>query len=90
MSPRGFRVKVAREFVDQVEVSPRDRALVEGIVNLAHGLGHRVIAEGIETGSQADLLTALGCDMTQGFHIARPVPADEVHRAAAGVAEPVR
>lgn len=71
-------LKVAREFVEQVEATPNDMALVKGIVDLAHGLGHRVIAEGIERRGQGEILEALGCDIAQGFFYSRPVPAGDL------------
>ena len=71
-------LKIAREFADQIDASPRELAFVRAIVDLAHSLGHEVIAEGIETRLQSELVKGLGCDLAQGFYFARPVPADEL------------
>lgn len=71
-------VKIDRAFVSGLGVDPADRALVEAVVNAAHALGLRVIAEGVETGRQLDELRSLGCDAAQGFLLARPAPAEEI------------
>ena len=55
--------------------SPRDRAIVAGIIDLAHALGLSVVAEGVEQELEADHLRALGCDLGQGYLYARPQPA---------------
>jgi EAL domain-containing protein (putative c-di-GMP-specific phosphodiesterase class I) len=52
--------------------------IVRSIVSLAHSLGLRVTAEGIEDADQLTALTALGCEYGQGFHFSRPLPAAEV------------
>ncbi len=53
----------------------RDAALVEATIDLAHALGLRVVAEGIEDAATLALLRRLGCDLAQGYHIGKPVPA---------------
>jgi len=53
----------------------RDRALVRATIELAHNLGLKVVAEGVEERSTLDLLESVGCDLAQGFHIGRPTPA---------------
>ncbi|MEO8281447.1 MAG: EAL domain-containing protein, partial [Ideonella sp.] len=52
-------------------------ALCKAIIVMAHELGMKVIAEGVETDAQLVLLTAAGCDYAQGFLFSRPVPVDE-------------
>jgi diguanylate cyclase (GGDEF)-like protein len=62
--------------------------VLDGIIRLAHNLGQRVVAEGVETGAQACALRSLRCDILQGFWIGRPVPAEEIDRLlAAGTME---
>ncbi len=68
-------VKIDRTFVDSLG-SPDDDAMVAGIVNLAHTLGLKVVAEGVENELQLATLTDLGCDYAQGYLFSRPAPAD--------------
>lgn len=60
------------EFVTNVVTNPADRTIVEASVRLAHGLGMKAVAEGVETPDQADSLRDLGCDALQGFLFGRP------------------
>jgi hypothetical protein len=57
---------------------PDDLAIIEGIVGLARTFRREVIAEGVETVEHGTLLLKLGCDMAQGYGIARPMPADQL------------
>jgi EAL domain-containing protein (putative c-di-GMP-specific phosphodiesterase class I) len=57
--------------------NPDDLAIVTGIVGLAHSLGFRTIAEGVETREQLDILRTLECDEFQGYYFSKPVPAEE-------------
>jgi diguanylate cyclase (GGDEF)-like protein len=59
----------------------RDVALVHSTIDLAHALGLRVVAEGVEDSTALDLLVELGCDLAQGYLIGRPKPAEEVSLA---------
>ncbi len=69
-------LKVDRAFVVDIGHSADARAIVDAIVKLAHALGLKVVAEGIETAQQQQLLTELGCDELQGFLLARPMEGD--------------
>ena len=69
-------IKIDRTFVAGIE-DPADRSIVEAVVALAHGLGIGVVAEGIETETQADKLRELGCDLGQGYLFSRPVAAED-------------
>jgi EAL domain-containing protein (putative c-di-GMP-specific phosphodiesterase class I) len=51
--------------------------IVRATVELGHGLGYAVVAEGVENAETRQRLTALGCDAIQGFFVARPMPADQ-------------
>jgi diguanylate cyclase (GGDEF)-like protein len=73
-------LKVDRSFVQRMTSDPDDAAIVRSIVDLAHSLGLRVVAEGVETIESWHALAALGCDLAQGYLISRPVPGDEVTR----------
>jgi EAL domain-containing protein (putative c-di-GMP-specific phosphodiesterase class I) len=67
-------LKVDKSFVAPLGVSePESTALVTSIIGLAHSLGLNVVAEGIETEHQLDLLRSLGCDFGQGYLMARPL-----------------
>jgi diguanylate cyclase (GGDEF)-like protein/PAS domain S-box-containing protein len=68
-------LKLDRSFVEEFKTSGGDSSLVRGIVALAHGLGIRVTAEGVETREQFDLVHHSGCDKVQGFLLGRPSPA---------------
>jgi diguanylate cyclase (GGDEF)-like protein/PAS domain S-box-containing protein len=71
-------LKIDRSFVAGITTSPQDEAIVRGIIDLAHALGVRVVAEGVEQEDQLAALTALGCDMGQGYLWMRPCPLTEV------------
>ena len=74
-------VKVDRGFVAGLGVDPVDTLLVEAVVHVAHGLGLRVVAEGVETAAQLEELRQLGCDAAQGYLFARPVAGAELPAA---------
>jgi EAL domain-containing protein (putative c-di-GMP-specific phosphodiesterase class I) len=73
-------LKIDRTFVDGVGVDPDDTAIVRSVIGLARTLRLDVVAEGIEDAAQVGELLRLGCDRGQGFHLARPAPADAVSR----------
>lgn len=66
-------LKIDRSFVQGLASDNTDRAIAEAIIAMAHKLGMRVIAEGVETAAQLDLLREAGCDYVQGFLLARPL-----------------
>jgi EAL domain-containing protein (putative c-di-GMP-specific phosphodiesterase class I) len=70
-------LKIDRSFTRNLAPRSSDMALSEAIIVMAHKLGLRVVAEGVETEEQRALLAAAGCDYGQGYLFARPVPADE-------------
>jgi diguanylate cyclase (GGDEF)-like protein/PAS domain S-box-containing protein len=73
-------LKIDRSFVSNLENDADDRALSEAIIVMAHKLGLKVIAEGVETEGQRDLLTAAGCDYAQGYLFSRPVAPEEYEK----------
>ncbi|QEL12736.1 EAL domain-containing protein [Kushneria phosphatilytica] len=73
-------LKIDRSFVTDAPASPRDRAILAGIVFIAHRLGLEVVAEGVETLAQLELMRDLNCDLVQGHYHFRPMPAAEVQR----------
>jgi diguanylate cyclase (GGDEF)-like protein len=73
-------LKIDRSFVDDLADNSKDQAIAATIITLAHSLGMRVIAEGIETEQQLEQLRILGADDIQGYLISRPLPAPEFER----------
>jgi diguanylate cyclase (GGDEF)-like protein len=71
-------LKIDRSFINDLKSSGDARAVVDAVVRLAHALGLRVVAEGVETESQREVLIALGCDELQGYLFARPMPASQL------------
>ena len=70
-------VKIDKTFVQNAAHDHRDRALVRSTVELGHALDLHVVAEGVEDGETYAFLAGTGCDIVQGYHIARPLPADQ-------------
>ena len=72
------QLKIDRSFVMDLETSSDARAIVSAVVHLAHDLGLGVVAEGVETAGQRDVLVGLDCDELQGYLFAKPMRAHEV------------
>ena len=68
-------IKLDKSFVQSIETDPMGRRLVQAMVGVAQGLGLNVVAEGVETEAQREVLLAAGCSVMQGFLFARPQPA---------------
>jgi predicted signal transduction protein with EAL and GGDEF domain len=71
-------LKIDKSFVGDLTVRSNDRSLVEAVITLAHSLGLRVVAEGVENREIIDQLRSRGCDLVQGFLLSKAVPADEI------------
>ena len=71
-------LKIDKSFVRDMATDASDLAIVRSTVELAHNLGLRVVAEGVEDGAVQTLLARLGCDQAQGYYISRPLPAAEL------------
>ena len=69
-----YKLKIDQSFVQDVTNDPEDASIVAAIVHMAHSLGLKVIAEGVETQDQLDFLRHQGCDEMQGYYLARPLP----------------
>jgi diguanylate cyclase (GGDEF)-like protein/PAS domain S-box-containing protein len=76
-------LKIDRSFVRDMTEDQDDQILCEAIIVMAHKLGLKVVAEGVETMQQRDLLYAMNCDYAQGFLFSRPLPALEFERLLA-------
>ena len=70
-------LKIDRTFVRDATTNSDDAAITKAIIQLAHTLGLKVVAEGVETPEQRDLLRSLECDEVQGFLFGRPMPAEQ-------------
>jgi EAL domain-containing protein (putative c-di-GMP-specific phosphodiesterase class I) len=68
-------IKIAQEFVRDIQEDTGDVAIVQAAIGLGGALGIKVIAEGVETRAQLDILAAAGCRYVQGFYFSRPVSA---------------
>ena len=71
-------LKIDRSFVSDLEHSADARAVADAVVKLAHALGKKVVAEGVENEAQAELLVAMGCNQLQGYFYGKPMPADHL------------
>lgn len=69
-------LKLDRSFVEEFKKSSKGSSLVRAVVTMAHGLGMRVTAEGVETRQQLEAVHLSGCDKAQGYLLGRPVPAE--------------
>lgn len=73
-------LKIDRSFVQNLLTESNDLVLMESMIALGQAFGRRIIAEGVETELQAELLLRLGCDLAQGYCIARPMPVAELNK----------
>ena len=69
-------LKIDRAFIKDLGVDPDDEIIVRTIIQLGHSLELEIVAEGVETETQIDLLTQHGCEYAQGYHYSRPLPAE--------------
>jgi diguanylate cyclase (GGDEF)-like protein len=77
-------LKIDRAFVRDLECNDEDAAIVSSIIALGRTLQLQVVAEGVETQAQREYLSELGCDQLQGYHLGRPMEAEEFLRRVAG------
>ena len=71
-------LKIDRAFIQDMRSEGSHGTMVKNLIGLAHGLGMGVVAEGVETKEDAQLLKEMDCDMAQGYYFARPMPEDEL------------
>ncbi len=71
-------LKIDQSFIRDMTEDPDDLAIVKGVIELATIFYRQVIAEGVETQAHGDLLVGIGCEMAQGYGIARPMPAEDI------------
>jgi diguanylate cyclase len=80
-------IKIDRSFVAAMATEANSAAIVSSTVDLAHALGLRVVAEGIEDEATWTRLRAVGCDAAQGYHLSRPLPPGELEATVAEIGE---
>ena len=68
-------VKIDRAFISGLGDGTEDAAIIQAIISMAHSLGLKVVAEGVENQSQLEFLRSHGCDEVQGYLISRPIEA---------------
>lgn len=73
-------LKIDIAFIREVTSNPQDAAITRTIIELAHSLNLRVVAEGVETQAQLEFLRHAGCDQIQGYLFSRPLPMQELER----------
>ena len=71
------KIKIDRSFVMDMAGNDSDMMIVKTMIKLAHGLGKRILAEGVESQIQMDLLRGMSCDAVQGYYLAKPLPEQE-------------
>ncbi len=71
-------LKIDKLFITHIDSDPRDKLIVRSSIQLAHGFGMKVVAEGAETQISVDILKEAGCDDVQGFHFSKPISAAEI------------
>ncbi|WP_051531365.1 putative bifunctional diguanylate cyclase/phosphodiesterase [Clostridiisalibacter paucivorans] len=71
-------LKIDKSFIDELEKTNNGKTIVKAIIEMAHSLNKTVVAEGVETKKQLDMLYETGCDQVQGYYFSRPVTADEI------------
>ncbi|WP_296447248.1 EAL domain-containing protein [Rhodoferax sp. UBA5149] len=72
------KVKIDQSFVRDITTSQSDNVIVKVIVSMAHGLGLKVIAEGVETEAQCEIMRTSGCDEIQGYYFSKPISAQAI------------
>jgi diguanylate cyclase (GGDEF)-like protein len=77
-------IKIDKSFIINMALDDNDAVIVRSTIELARNLGLQVVAEGVETEEMWSLLSALGCDLAQGYYLSRPIPAEDLTSWLAG------
>jgi EAL domain-containing protein (putative c-di-GMP-specific phosphodiesterase class I) len=73
-------LKIDRAFISRIDTDPATHQIVRIIVMLAHGLHLKVVAEGVETQAQVDLLKDMGCELAQGYLYSKPAAVEDIQQ----------
>jgi diguanylate cyclase (GGDEF)-like protein/PAS domain S-box-containing protein len=73
-------IKIDKSFVDGLHAGSKENFIAATLINLAHGIGMKVIAEGVENSEQVKILKSYDCDQIQGYYFSKPVPAEEFEK----------
>ena len=79
------QLKIDRSFVMHLPADPTDATMARTVIGMAQGLGLQVVAEGVETAAQRDFLLGEGCDLLQGYLVARPMPVAQLEQVLAAM-----
>ena len=71
------KLKIDKAFIDELENDKKDRAIAKSIIDLSYGLDLEVLAEGVETKEQLEILKDLGCQIIQGYYFSKPLSSDD-------------
>ncbi|MDQ1913665.1 EAL domain-containing protein [Paenibacillus sp. GD4] len=77
-------MKIDKTLIDQLKDNPRNQVIISTLIEMAHQLDMTVVAEGVETVEQLELLKSYRCDQIQGYYISKPVPPNQIQEALAG------
>ena len=81
-------LKIDRGFISELHSGSNEAAVVRAIILLGKSLGKAIIAEGIETEEQLEQLREMGCEVGQGYHLSRPLPAELIDKMLRSMAAP--
>lgn len=73
-------IKIDRSFIRDIQSDPEDEAIIQAIISMAQTLGLKVVAEGVETRDQHEMLLSYGCDYLQGYYFSKPVIDDKIEK----------
>jgi EAL domain-containing protein (putative c-di-GMP-specific phosphodiesterase class I) len=80
-----YKLKIDQSFVRDLDVDADDSAIVTAIIQMARSMGFLTIAEGVETANQLAFLRAQGCNEVQGYHVSKPLPAEQLEAFVRGL-----
>jgi len=70
-------IKIDKSFIDEITINSKDSFIASSLIDLAHGINLKVVAEGVESLDQLDLLKSYGCDEIQGYYFSKPLNAHD-------------